>query len=103
MPLAVSELNLLVGLLVLAEFCCLALLGFILVQMMQLESGFMQNKDRWLAQIKLGATQLRFLRRKLETFDGKWPQIPMGPSLKRKWQVFRWVCKALSGAKWVRS
>jgi hypothetical protein len=103
MPLEANEWNLLAALLVAMEFACLALLGFILVQLMHLEASLANHKDRWLQQIRLGVKQLRMIRRKLDNVDGKWPGIPLGPSLKRKWTVFRWVCKALSAAKLARS
>ena len=103
MPTEASEWNWIVALLVLAEFVCLALLGFLLVQVMHWESTFTNCKDRWLAQIKVRATQLRRVRRKLDTLDGEWPQIPLPPAFKKKWKTFRWIYKALCGTKWARS
>jgi hypothetical protein len=104
MRLALQSEDIVLGaLLILAEFIALAFLGFLLVQLMHWETQLQNNGNAWLAGLRNRVRQLRALRRQLDKTGGEWPEIPMGPSLRRKWTVARWVCKALSAAKWARS
>lgn len=103
MLLEVSNERAWTALLVLAEFGCIALLGFLLVQLMHWEMLLKQGRSVWLPAMREGVWRLRTLRRQLDKMEGEWPGIPLNPAFKRKWQVARWLFKAVSAVKWARS
>lgn len=104
MPLPSSSNWLFVpALLELLEFLVLALLGFLLVQLIHWETAFRDHRSSLLIQMQKGTKQLRGLRRQLDRNGGEWPELPMSPSWRKKWNVFRWAGKAFSAARWSRS
>lgn len=103
MLLEVSDERALAACLVLVEFGCITLLGFLLVQLMHWEMRLSHGQSTWLAGMRKGVRRLRTLRRQLDKMGGEWPSIPMAPSFKGKWKVAFWVFKAVSAVKWARS
>lgn len=87
----------------LLEFLALALLGFFLVQLIHWETSFRDQRESLLIQMQKGTKQLRGLRRQLDRTGGEWPELPMSPSMRKKWNALRWAGKAFSAAKWSRS
>jgi len=83
-------------------FFGLALLGWLLVQLIYWDSLLQQNRGTWLKTIQRSGRQLRTLRRALEKAQNM-PAVPLPASLQRKWRVIGWITTVLSAAKWARS
>lgn len=98
-PASPSDWLLLPALLEWLEFLTLALLGFLLVQLIHWETAFRDNQAGLLAGMRQRAGQLRTVRRQLDSTGGEWPALPMSASLRKKWNVVRWAGKAFSMAK----
>jgi hypothetical protein len=103
MLLVISNERALTAFLVLAEFGCVTVLGFLLVQFMHWETRLNQKSSAWLFTVGGYTRRLRALRRQLDKLGGEWPAIPMAPSFQGKWKLIRWIFKAVSAVKWARS
>ncbi len=85
-------------------FFTLMMLGWLLVQLIQLESALHYGQAQWLRQIQKQARQLRSLRRMLERMQAQGgPSLPLPRSLRQKWRVAGWILAALSAAPRARS
>jgi hypothetical protein len=80
----------------------LALLGWLLVQLIHCENTFRHNRALWLRQLQIRARQLRSLRRSLEKARDM-PDLRLPPGLHQKWRVVRWIATALSAVPRARS
>lgn len=91
--------ELMVGFLILGEFIALALLGVLLYQLFRLQDNLDANRPLWLSRLRTWQSQLKRLRRQLETAAYK---LPLSPPLHRKWQLFRWIAKGFQAARTAR-
>jgi hypothetical protein len=89
-------------LLVSLGFLVVALLGWLLVQLIHLESAFQEKRHIWLKNMQRNGKQLRATRRMLEKAQHL-PAVPLPSSLRKKWRVIGWITTALSATKWARS
>lgn len=102
MGIFLNDAKLEMALLAWLSFFGLALLGWLLMQLIHWENAFQANQAAWLRQLRKKTRQLRTLRRATEKAQDL-PGLPLPPALSRKWRMVRWVLKALSTAQWARS
>jgi hypothetical protein len=93
----------LAGLIELAEFALLAVLGGFLMKVIYWETTVRNNRGEWIAALRANATQLRRVRQQVERAGGNLPSLPLPPSLQKKWKLGRWIWQALTAAKGARS
>ncbi len=102
MPLGSSGYYIPAEWLVLAEFFCLALLCLLLLTLIRWEQTVANNRDAWLRQLRLQAGQLRNLRLQAQKMGSSSFALPVSPSVRRKWGMFRWLGKMLFSARAAR-
>lgn len=87
----------------LAEFLVLALLGWLLLRLIDWESRFQDRRAGLLRQLRESATRLRGLRRQLQNASEGLPGLELNPANRRKLALARWAGKALFGRNTARS
>jgi hypothetical protein len=87
---------------ILFAFLWVALLGWLLQQLVLWDSVLTTNYPIWLKGLRKRVRQWRYLRRAMEKAQYL-PGIQLPPSLRMKWQVIRWIATAINATKWARS
>jgi hypothetical protein len=103
MNLNLDTARCMIGLIILAEFGMLALLGYILFKLIYCAEALRSQRTLWLQQLREQMAQIRVLRRVIESTGGQWPDIPMPARLQKKWKAARWVFKLLGIRRNARS
>lgn len=102
MGIFLEDANLEQLLLEMLAFLWVALLGWLLLQLIHWDNVLTNNYPLWLKSLRKKVRQWRNLRRMLEKAQNM-PGLRLPPSLQFKWQVIRWVATAMNAAKWARS
>lgn len=93
-----AETAILVG----VGFAIPAVLGGLLVQLMHWDNTLQSRRKGWLAGLDKTTRQLRWLRVKSAALP-EFSVMPLPTSLRKKWQVLRWLMTVFSVARKVRS
>ncbi len=87
---------------VLLEFLLLALLGSLLVALVQWENWFEQNRIGLQQSLRKASRQLRQVRLQAEKAGDILPSLELSPATRRKWVAIRWAAKALLSTRYAR-
>lgn len=87
----------------LLEFMMLALLGYLFVQLLHWHAAFCHRRAWWLSQLRRDVRKLRVLRKQLDQTRGRFPELPLPISMRRKWQALQWVGTVLRASRLARS
>lgn len=102
MGIFLEDANLEQLLLELFAFLWVALLGWLFLQLVLWDSILTNRYPIWLKNLRKKVRQLRRLRRAAESAQNM-PGLRLPPSLRRKWQVIRWITTAINATQWARS
>lgn len=88
---------------ILVEFLCLAILGLMLLQLVQWEAWLENNRSQLLLKIREQSSRLKSIRRQVEDTGHGVPGLELSPANRRKVQLARWIGRSLVAAKRARS